>query len=1054
MKHKPFFLILSIAVISVLLPITFAMPLGTEARTEVISTVISADTTWTLSGSPYVVISGSIIVSNGVKLTIEPGVIVKFDHNNGISVLGELSAKGTADQPIIFTSYNDDERGGKEAFSNSDPQPGDWRSIHVSYGGKAAIENAIINYGGIYEIYLAENQGYIKPNIANAVSKATGAITSADGITEISHATITNNIIGIKSSSGENPLSIHNSNIFGNVNYGFYNDEDLAIDATNNYWGSDTGPWHETANPAGQGDKIYGDVSFDPWIGKKTRLPVIIIPGVIASYLDNNDPVFSEVWPNLAKMVLTGEDSYLYELEMEPSGYPKHNLIPTDIFRKIVNRDIFGGLIEELENKGYEENKDLFVFPYDWRLDLRWVASESPIPSVATLKEKIEEVLQKTGAEKVNIIAHSMGGLVAKTYMKYNGDDKVDTFIDIATPHLGSPKAFKMLMYGDDMGLQFIGFGVNTFTMQNISKNMPSVYQLLPSQAYQNLKLFSSPDQNYASYISDVYDLDNNGVKGKLDYEESRQFMKNEELNAYLLGEAETLHSKIDNYQHDKTYNIISCGLATIGQIYVLNKEKNDSYEYGLRFIDGDTTVPFRSQDALQAQRYYIKGTEHGNVPSAEGLKQLAVQMLEGNAQNFDLGAYPAIARNDNFCRLNGTQISFHSPIDLHIYDGQGGHAGKNEAGDLEANIPGVVLEEIGGNQFAFLPAGQEYSIEGSSKGQGSFNARIQQISDSEYIKQFYFNNISLSSSTKVKVEVAQDFQSASLKIDNEADGIYESSIMPSSILYGATMQDQEKPLTQIADNAIKGNETWLVSPAEITLTADDGDGSGILKTEYSLSDDYWQVYTGPFEMDTEGESRILFRSIDKAGNIEDVRSADLKIDISKPQISNVFPVQGYAALHSDKFDVTYTAEDTISGIASTSVYMDSALSTGTLDMFDLRPGEHTIMVWAEDRAGNGDKAIIGFKVIATLESLKKDIERLYSQKNLNAKAKDILLRDLENIEKMSEKLKTPYIKNGLLRIRLEILSKQVEILHKLNWVNEKAYDIIRENIIFIKENL
>lgn len=44
-----------------------------------------------------------------------------------------------------------------------------------------------------------------------------------------------------------------------------WNQGAAEIDATNNWWGDHSGPWHETDNPLGQGGIIVGSVSFDPW---------------------------------------------------------------------------------------------------------------------------------------------------------------------------------------------------------------------------------------------------------------------------------------------------------------------------------------------------------------------------------------------------------------------------------------------------------------------------------------------------------------------------------------------------------------------------------------------------------------------------------------------------------------------------------------------------------------------------------------------------------------------------------------------------------------------
>ncbi len=58
------------------------------------------------------------------------------------------------------------------------------------------------------------------------------------------------------------------------------------------------------------------------------------------------------------------------------------------------------------------------------------------------LKAQLEVFIRKTGADKVNIIAHSMGGLDARYAISCMGmDDKVASLTTIATPHHGTPVA-------------------------------------------------------------------------------------------------------------------------------------------------------------------------------------------------------------------------------------------------------------------------------------------------------------------------------------------------------------------------------------------------------------------------------------------------------------------------------------------------------------------------------------------------------------------------------------------------------------------------------------
>lgn len=61
---------------------------------------------------------------------------------------------------------------------------------------------------------------------------------------------------------------INNNDIVGNTEYGVYNEtpDTHMVDAEDNWWGHDTGPFHPILNPGGQGDEVSDGVSFAPWL--------------------------------------------------------------------------------------------------------------------------------------------------------------------------------------------------------------------------------------------------------------------------------------------------------------------------------------------------------------------------------------------------------------------------------------------------------------------------------------------------------------------------------------------------------------------------------------------------------------------------------------------------------------------------------------------------------------------------------------------------------------------------------------------------------------------
>ncbi len=77
------------------------------------------------------------------------------------------------------------------------------------------------------------------------------------------------------------------------------------------------------------------------------------------------------------------------------------------------------------------------------------------------LYEEITRIIEETGCDKVNIIAHSKGGLDSKKMiMHYGMEDRVASLTTLCTPHKGSPVATAILKLPRPL-LKFTAFWIN-----------------------------------------------------------------------------------------------------------------------------------------------------------------------------------------------------------------------------------------------------------------------------------------------------------------------------------------------------------------------------------------------------------------------------------------------------------------------------------------------------------------------------------------------------------------------------------------------------------------
>ncbi len=255
---------------------------------------------------PIVIINQDLSVNQGARFTISPGTIIKFNSGGSdIYVNGVIVASGTMEKPIIFTSIDDDSSGGDTNNNKYDsiPSHGTWGGIWFDHtNGENFFNFAQFKYGGINSNSGMINLQYSKLVIKNCIianSRHNGLYIDSSDI-EIRNTNINfNNLAGIFTTRSL-PVIINN-NINDNIEWGVYNEVPyLEVDASNNWWGNITGPYHPLKNKDGKGNEVSNYVLSEPYLTssvdeytniKETK----ISPGIITDEIYPN-PVSDKIF--------------------------------------------------------------------------------------------------------------------------------------------------------------------------------------------------------------------------------------------------------------------------------------------------------------------------------------------------------------------------------------------------------------------------------------------------------------------------------------------------------------------------------------------------------------------------------------------------------------------------------------------------------------------------------------------------------------------------------------------------------------------------------------
>jgi len=160
-------------------------------------------------------------------------------------------------------------------FANNTSSHNDLYGINFHEADSNLVVNNTFEHNQGYSLRIAaSHDNTVRDNVLNNNNYGLTIRDSNNNV--ITNSTIRNNKVGIYTDGPALNNAIRNSTISGNREHGIdaANNDDNYINATNNWWGDASGPYHAVNNTEGTGDNVTDNVLFDPWLVKLGDFPV------------------------------------------------------------------------------------------------------------------------------------------------------------------------------------------------------------------------------------------------------------------------------------------------------------------------------------------------------------------------------------------------------------------------------------------------------------------------------------------------------------------------------------------------------------------------------------------------------------------------------------------------------------------------------------------------------------------------------------------------------------------------------------------------------------
>ncbi len=522
-------------------------------------------------------------------------------------------------------------------------------------------------------------------------------------------------------------------------------------------------------------DFQFGTI-VDDIVDENKNCPIIILPGVMGSNLYSSNTDFDEdhiVWlPDYESW--DSADDYL-----ELFGLGKRLSVTNTLFvkppedqtklaksdREFGARDEYEKLVNKLCDQ-YKDKRSVYFFSYDWR--------NSNVKSA----EKLNEFIESLNTQKVTLVCHSMGGIVASCYAGKYTTDKLYQVITCGTPYEGSPSMINIIQNWDLMDddkssvvkedWYDLGLGLFCGLTKKTKKEFPSVAELLPSRDYVDIvpmwrdawQLFGIGDYRLTT---DQYVDIAKKIIGEENYNNGAKIQ-------------DAIGSKNGNYgvlaDFEDAYFIIGTGKPTISSIKFQWSNvdideifSEDDIEYTIK---GDGTVPYASATMAEFLNpdvndhvIALNNTNHGETAYGDKGVDTILKILKKEA-----------VLSDSPSDKKYIVVRIACPVDATIQ--KGSESLSSSFDDFAKNASFGRLDMLGENndiKILCLEDWDDYNIDLNATENGNMDYSIRWFdSDNNLVDERTFYDVYFNEDTIMKTNTNKNDDTI-LEIDYDGDG-------------------------------------------------------------------------------------------------------------------------------------------------------------------------------------------------------------------------------------------------------------------------------------------